>query len=591
MVKRKKILALLLVAAMMGSLIACGGKGKQDDATPDDETVQISDTNTKGKENGEKTGREIPADVIPKETVTLVVYSQLANYSGEQVGWFGKVMLDKFNVKLNIIPDSEGTFETRMESGNLGDIVIWGDSYDRYLQAVKNDMLFDWEEENLLYEYGAYIAQNCTLALESNRAKSGNGKIYGIGGEVADTRETISDFQYTWDIRWDLYEQLGKPEVKDLNDLFDLLCKMQEICPTDDNGNKTYAVSMFSDWDGDTVNFPADLVKAYYGMESWGFGFYHPVTQEYYDIFDERSHYIEALRFYNRLYQKGLVDPDSLTQGWNGFTEDAQNGTALWNTISWMASGFYNTDTHLSEGKAMFSLVPKDAVVLNWGQTPEGTNRTWSIGAKTEYPELCMAIINWLYTPEGVMTANYGPKDVCWYYENGKTYFTELGKACSKDGDTEMPGDYKGTFNDGLFHMNNKTWSLNSVNPDTGEQYEKSRWASNKQEAQYEIEQRWRDWSGFDSSFDYITSGKYNVVLGVSYTTEPKSDELTVIWNQVAECIRTNSWKAIYASSDQEFDSVINDMETDARKYGYDECLEYQLRQVEIRRAAENAVK
>ena len=124
MVKRKKILALLLVAAMMGSLIACGGKGKQDDATPDDETVQTSDTNTKGKENGEKTGREIPADVIPKETVTLFVYSQLANYSGEQVGWFGKVMLDKFNVKLNIIPDMKVPLK-RMESGNLGDIVIW----------------------------------------------------------------------------------------------------------------------------------------------------------------------------------------------------------------------------------------------------------------------------------------------------------------------------------------------------------------------------------------------------------------------------------------------------------------------------------
>lgn len=44
------------------------------------------------------------ADIIPEETVTLDVFDQLANYSGEQIGWFGQIMLDKFNVKLNIIP-------------------------------------------------------------------------------------------------------------------------------------------------------------------------------------------------------------------------------------------------------------------------------------------------------------------------------------------------------------------------------------------------------------------------------------------------------------------------------------------------------
>ena len=42
------------------------------------------------------------ADIIPEETVTLDVFDQLANYSGEQIGWFGQIMLDKFNVKLTL---------------------------------------------------------------------------------------------------------------------------------------------------------------------------------------------------------------------------------------------------------------------------------------------------------------------------------------------------------------------------------------------------------------------------------------------------------------------------------------------------------
>ena len=36
------------------------------------------------------------------ETITLEVYSQLANYSGLQTGWIADILKDKFNVKLKI---------------------------------------------------------------------------------------------------------------------------------------------------------------------------------------------------------------------------------------------------------------------------------------------------------------------------------------------------------------------------------------------------------------------------------------------------------------------------------------------------------
>ena len=61
-----------------------------------------------------------------KETITLTIYSQLANFSGEQLGWSAKILKDTWNVVVNIVPDQDGVYETRMESGNLGDIVIWG---------------------------------------------------------------------------------------------------------------------------------------------------------------------------------------------------------------------------------------------------------------------------------------------------------------------------------------------------------------------------------------------------------------------------------------------------------------------------------
>jgi multiple sugar transport system substrate-binding protein/putative aldouronate transport system substrate-binding protein len=202
-------------------------------------------------------------DIIPEETVTLDVYDQLANYSGEQIGWFAQVMLEKFNVKLNIIPDSDGVYETRMESGNLGDIVIWGNDGDEYLQAVDKGMLYDWNEDDLLSDYGSYIEENMPYALEKNKELSG-GTVYGFGHDVSLSSEDRQDAMYTWDLRWDLYKELGYPEINDLDDMVDVLAQMKEVCPTDDNGKTTYGVSLFNDWDGDMVMFVKSTASAYY---------------------------------------------------------------------------------------------------------------------------------------------------------------------------------------------------------------------------------------------------------------------------------------------------------------------------------------
>ena len=59
--------------------------------------------------------------------IRLDVYSQLANFSGLQLGWGATLLKDMFNVEINIIPEQDGTYATRMEAGSLGDIVVWGE--------------------------------------------------------------------------------------------------------------------------------------------------------------------------------------------------------------------------------------------------------------------------------------------------------------------------------------------------------------------------------------------------------------------------------------------------------------------------------
>ncbi len=606
--KMKKLLALFMTGAMTLSLAACGsspaptGAVEENAASEDkaEEKESSQTTETAGSaaadagETSESSGLEGDlSDIIPEQTVTLDVYDQLANYSGEQTGWFGKIMLDKFNVKLNIIPENDGVYDTRMESGNLGDLVIWGNDGDDYQHAIDKGMLFDWEEDDLLNEYGPYIAANMKAALEKNRGISSDGKLYGYGFDVTRSAEDPGSFMYTWDLRYDLYEQIGSPEIKDFDGVVAALEKMKEICPTDDNGNPTYGVSLFNDWDGDMVMYVKSTATAYYGFDEFGLGLYDPDTQTFHPVLEENGPYLTALKFYNTLYQKGLLDPDSQTQGFNGMQEDYQNGTAFLNVFNFMGSALYNSPDHLAAGKGMFPVKPTDATPIRYGLNVYGGNRIWSIGANTEYPELCMAIINWLTTPEGRMTSEYGPKDVCWYYdENGKTCFTDIGRACKTDISTEIGNGYEGTYDDGSFKMNNSTWALDAPNPDSnGETFNYRNWASYSTEAGSDIEKKWREWTGADTPDEYLDKFKYVLSPGTMYTGGVRSDELQVVWDQVSTCVKDNSWKAIYAGSDEEFDSIVAEMKQQAEEYGYAECIAFQENEAKLRAAAEDDAK
>ena len=128
-----KFIRLVLACMTISMVLAgCQQAGKEDPSISDDNSM------------AESKGGDL-SDIIPKETITLTVYSKTANYAGEQIGWFGQVMKEKFNVKFNVVPDPDGTtYTTRMEAGNMGDIVIWeNDDKDKYLAAIAKDLLMD----------------------------------------------------------------------------------------------------------------------------------------------------------------------------------------------------------------------------------------------------------------------------------------------------------------------------------------------------------------------------------------------------------------------------------------------------------------
>ena len=556
----KRVVSLLIVAVMLcGVLAGCNNNTSKDDAP-----------------------------------VTITVFSELANFSGQQTGWIAKMLLEKFNVIVEIIPSGEGVYETRMEKGFLGDIVVFGGDGENYTRAIEAGMLYDWNYDDLVKEYGPYIYENMQDALNKNanltETITGEKTVYGFGHDVSGSSENHQSFFYTWDIRWDLYKQLGYPKVSNMDDLLQVLKDMKTICPTDDNGNETYAVSLWPDWDGDMVMYVKAFATAYYGYDEHGVGLFDPETGTYHDALELNGPYLTALKFFNQLYQNGLLDPNSMTQTYDNMYEKVQAGGVFFSIFNYSGSLGYNSDAHKAAGKYMGSLVPTEASPIVYGMSTTGGNRIWTIGSDTAYPEKCMEIINWLCTPEGVMTYNYGPQGLCWDYdEDGYTYLTEFGKLCRADRSTQMTGDYAGTgdFNSGCFQVNNTCWALDAVNPDSkvGETFNYEYWRSYLDAEPTEIEQDWRTYTGVTTVQEYMENTDYTIdrTTASGYVMSSKDSDFKTTWSAVTDVITTYSWRAIYAGSDAEFMYLVQQMISQAKAYGYEECVAWSNEQAQAR--------
>ena len=166
---------------------------------------------------------------------------------------------------------------------------------------------------------GPYIKKHMADALKKNSGltktitNGAKDTTYGIAHSVATNSKNHDAFFYTWDTRWDLYKKLGYPKIKDLDAFKNMLIKMHDICPKDDNGNPLHMLFHFgltgmTEW----LCMLSPTVTAYYGYDEMGIGLYDPQTGKFHDALEENGLYLQMLKFYNDLYRAGLVDPDSM---------------------------------------------------------------------------------------------------------------------------------------------------------------------------------------------------------------------------------------------------------------------------------------
>lgn len=526
----------------------------------------------------------------------IQIYSELANYAGLQTGWFGKLLKDKFNVGFNVISSSEGgsdRFATQMISGNLGDLIFLAENngQQHLSEAIEAGLIMDIS--GMLEEHAPNIVNNYPLLLEKARTQFSDGeKVYAIGQDAVPTSQELAidggtDSWWGPYGRWDLYAQLGYPEMKNLDDLVGVLKDMHDLEPVNEDGEPTYAMSLWKDWDGGNM-MAAGAFYAIFGYgDSWNYVMPHATEDSYITTLDEDGLYFKTLKFYYELNQLGLLDPDSITQTYSEVTTKEQTGRVLYNWFNPIKSN-YNTSERLAAGKAI-TLLPMTEQ-CNYGYTgkPYGYGRTVSIGVNCEQPERLLEIIDWMFSDEGLMESYNGPKDGTWTIENGAPVLTELGWACYNDQMTEMPEELGGgTFYEG---MNKGFYTYPSINfnlESTGYPTNRDLWPC---VLSRELPDVLLDWSehmgGALTSIDALIN-RGNIVRTINqavYSTEPEpqmDDMLQQKATQVGNVITEYSWKMVLAADEAEFEALKAEMLDKAMGLGYEEVVAFGVLQAE----------
>lgn len=527
-----------------------------------------------------------------REPITLTVFSQVANYAGEQPGWFGKELKDRFNVTLKIISSNVDTnaFTAGMSAEELGDIINWGNLGEEFFDALNAELIYDLDEVDMtvypnLTKYFGEATQKVRNLVAPQGHEGNYGWAYAVAAQDGAWAE-LTDPTYALQIRYDAWVKAGKPALKTLEDLPEFMAKLVATEPTTPTGEAVYAYGGFGDWEDCVMKFTWDLMT-FYGYKEADFMGVNYATGDIVNPLEAGSLYYRALKVNNQMYRMGLFDPESVSQGYDGYTTKLSNGRYMMALWGWII-GNYNNKERADQEIGFQTFVIEDSAPQQLTISTAGSNRAWSIGANCQYPERALEVIEWLCTEEGSIIQSYGPKGLCWDYDaNGIPYMTEFGWACQENGsETQMPAEYGGgTYTDGESKFNHELIAKEQLVPGKTYSYSVKGWPCYAERYNTPLQKAWSEnyANGATSGIQlYRESGRYSLVnaIAAGYAYPEMSQANKEARALFAPVMKQGSWACVYAADDAEFDKLWNEMVTKCKDYGYDAYVAEKIEQI-----------
>lgn len=590
----KSVVSTFLTITMLISLLTGCGNSQQVKSLNTNDSTSSEEEVTQGNESNELTEGEQKYSKF----LTIDVFDTQANFQGIQSGWFGKMVKDKFNMELNIIApnvagNGETLYQTRSANDNLGDLILINSDKNRLKDLAMAELVIDitpyMEECIYLKKYQNAIEITSKLA-----EKEGLWAVPSMISSLPATEPSqANDPVNAASLRWDLYKELGYPEIGTMEDLLPILKQMQDLAGTSNSGKSVYAFSLFKDWDGDIMQ-NAGALTSLYGYTPMGFALLNMEEGSTQSIIDGNSEYVRALKLLFNANQMGLVDPESTTQNFDIVSSKFTDGAVLYSFWPWLGVGQYNSKENTAAGKGFQSAVIKDAKFLTGGNYPVGdVTFTIMVGSKAKDPKRMVDFINWLYSPEGIRAAgsqsggSCGPEGLTWELKDEKPVLTEFGVKAfvEKDESLQVPEEWgTGTWKDGISALNYKAVGVRDYDEEKGMSYNYTVWDDYRERTATTLSEDWSAHTSAATAIEYFKElGIMCVHPGTAWATPSYSTDITTIKEQCKQTIVEYSWKMVFSKDEESFNSLLKKMQDIVVGLGYEDVLAVDLQNCEDR--------
>lgn len=421
----KKLVALLLSLALVLSLGACGGNGgssTSSEASPSSTTEESGAAAESGDESQAETAEtgEFQLPIVDEPTTLSYFVADDSNAAIMTTDWndneFYQEMERRTGVHLEFEMVSSADYQTNFNlmiaSGNLADMIYVGASYyAEGVDAAIDDGYF-LDLTDLVDEYMPNYERIRTSDVQYELLSTTDSGRLGAVYELRQSKQ--GPWLGLW-IRQDWLDDLGLETPVTFDDYHEVLTAFKN-----EKGATAPLILNFSGSDGEFGTMSGGLnVLNSWQLDETGkvnFGPYMDAWKEYVTIM-------------HQWYTEGLIDPDFMAtdERTADMAKVVTGASGLFAALYTMPSVYEAA----SEDPNM-NLAPVNPPVMNEGD--EGhirlrdsyTSGNTAISADSENWEVALRWLDYLYTDEGALLANYGVEgDTFEFDENGKPVFTD----------------------------------------------------------------------------------------------------------------------------------------------------------------------
>ncbi|MDU4890325.1 MAG: sugar ABC transporter substrate-binding protein [Clostridium sp.] len=539
---KKRVIAMLL-ATIFGVSMFTGCSTKKDNLGSKQQTY----------DEIEFTGENDYGWDVPKETFEFSYYKKATMDPDKEAKYLEKMnayLLENFNLRINkMMYDSDG--EERLN------LMLASNSYPEVITGLSKTDVIKLKEQGKIIDMAPYIDEYGSnikgeLGDLYPRFEDEEGKVYGLPYSWG----LLPIPDYSAHIRWDWYQEMGAPKFETPYEYYEILKKMVEDHPTNENGEKVYALS----WnDTSSINTIAGIwgLKDGYKEDA-----NHNLTHW---INTEEGH--EFTKFYNTVYRDGMLDPDAFTNKFEDWktkfsTERVVGHIGPW-WQSWNAGHevWQATDENWTEDMRYVQVKVKDEKAEQAYLSPKNVNGEGYtvITDKCKNPEMVTKVLDLMMTPNGTRLFAWGvpnEEDSNWNFTDGQWSFNEK----AKEEIINATYDYEKHYYSGQ----NRIW-LSHPQGQLSDDPSTNAWIDQC----FNDDAKWKKMINENlADTVYDNSAMYEIVF-------LPNDDVTIKQQQVEDTINMYWAKTVLSNSDDEFEKNYKVMKDALNKAGVNELQEY----------------